>query len=105
MVEAVDEVFVTLAALPVTLKQNMTAAVFDAAALARTRAPRRTGALAASITGAQSSDGARLEVAAPYARFVQFGTRKMRAQPFVPSPAKLAAAALAFLRRQVTGIE
>ena len=45
-------------------------------------APKRTGRLAASIRLTMSGDTAKVGSDLPYARFVQFGTRYMSAQPF-----------------------
>ena len=49
----------------------------------RTRAPVDTGALRNSITVSQAEEGAQVSASIPYARFVQFGTRYMEAQPFI----------------------
>lgn len=49
------------------------------AADATRRAPRRTGRLASSVAAA----GGRVNVAAPYAPYVEYGTRRTRAQPFL----------------------
>jgi HK97 gp10 family phage protein len=49
----------------------------------RTRAPIDTGALRNSITVSAEGEGAKASAAVPYARFVQFGTRYMEAQPFI----------------------
>lgn len=50
---------------------------------ATTRAPRRTGRLAASIRVTRRPDGVDVRAGAPYAAFVEYGTRRMRAQPFM----------------------
>jgi HK97 gp10 family phage protein len=49
----------------------------------RNRAPVDTGALRNSITVSAAEEGAQVSVQVPYARFVQFGTRYMEAQPFI----------------------
>lgn len=48
----------------------------------KARAPVDTGALRNSITVSSAEEGAQVAVMVPYARFVQFGTRYMEAQPF-----------------------
>jgi HK97 gp10 family phage protein len=55
------------------------------AASARSRAPVQTGALRASIESASVSRGkeAEVRVGAPYAGFVEYGTYKMGARPFL----------------------
>jgi len=49
----------------------------------RNRAPVDTGALRNSIKVSSGEEGAQVSVTVPYARFVQFGTRYMEAQPFI----------------------
>jgi len=49
----------------------------------RQRAPVDTGALRNSIKVSSAEEGAKVTAAVPYARFVQFGTRYMEAQPFI----------------------
>jgi HK97 gp10 family phage protein len=49
----------------------------------RNRAPVDTGALRNSVTVSAEGEGAKVAVMVPYARFVQFGTRYMEAQPFI----------------------
>ena len=49
----------------------------------RKRAPVDTGALRDSITVSEVEEGAQVSASVPYARFVQFGTRYMEAQPFI----------------------
>ena len=49
----------------------------------RNRAPVDTGALRNSIAVSSAGEGAQVSVMVPYARFVQFGTRYMEAQPFI----------------------
>lgn len=49
----------------------------------RNRAPVDTGALRNSITVSSAEEGAQVSATVPYARFVQFGTRYMEAQPFI----------------------
>lgn len=46
---------------------------------AKSIAPKRTGRLRDSIR----ASGFMIEARAPYSRFVEFGTRKMKAQPFL----------------------
>ncbi len=46
------------------------------------KAPRDTGALASSIVVQSEGETAHVGPTVPYARFVQFGTRYMAAQPF-----------------------
>lgn len=50
---------------------------------ARARAPHRTGALGASIEADANEREAVLGVGVPYARFVEFGTRYVRARQFM----------------------
>lgn len=52
------------------------------------RAPRDTGALAASIVVEMEGDTAHVGPTVPYARFVEFGTRYMEGQPFVSEAAE-----------------
>jgi HK97 gp10 family phage protein len=49
----------------------------------RAKAPVDTGALRNSITVSSAEEGAQVAATVPYARFVQFGTRYMEAQPFI----------------------
>jgi HK97 gp10 family phage protein len=49
----------------------------------RAKAPVDTGALRNSITVSEAEGGAQVSAMVPYARFVQFGTRYMGAQPFI----------------------
>ena len=49
----------------------------------RKRAPVDTGALRDSIRVSAAKEGAQVSANVPYARFVQFGTRYMEAQPFI----------------------
>jgi HK97 gp10 family phage protein len=49
----------------------------------RNRAPVDTGVLRNSITVSSAEEGAQVSATVPYARFVQFGTRYMEAQPFI----------------------
>ena len=58
---------------------------------ARSKAPRRTGALVGSIAGASSREGAEIRAGSStvdYAGYVEFGTRWTRAQPFLRSAAE-----------------
>lgn len=55
----------------------------DVAEEARDRAPRRTGRLAASIGVADEGDTVVVQATAPYAAYVELGTRKMRAEPYL----------------------
>ncbi|MHB1910223.1 MAG: HK97-gp10 family putative phage morphogenesis protein [Nitrososphaerales archaeon] len=54
-----------------------------AAGAAQSNAPVRTGFLQASIQMIQTDDGCYVTAGAGYAGFVEFGTRKMSAQPFL----------------------
>ena len=56
---------------------------------AATAAPHRTGRLAGSIRTRSNADGASIDVGAPYGRFVEYGTRYMRARPYL-TPASAA---------------
>jgi len=60
-----------------------TAAAAMLARQAASSAPRRTGRLAGSIRTRADATGASVDVAAPYGRFVEYGTRYMRAQPYL----------------------
>ena len=53
------------------------------AADAKRRAPHRTGALAGSIAATSSSDGANIAAGARYARYVEYGTRRRAARPYL----------------------
>ena len=53
----------------------------------RARAPVDTGAMRNSITVRLTGEGAQVAVLVPYARFVEFGTRYMDAQPFMDESA------------------
>lgn len=55
----------------------------EAANRARSRAPVRTGRLRGSIQTLTASAESKVQVTAPYAGYVEFGTRRMRAQPFL----------------------
>ena len=61
---------------------NATAGEIIASA-ARTRAPRRTGALAASVAAEPERDGVAIVAGERYAPFVEYGTRTMRAEPYI----------------------
>lgn len=53
----------------------------------KAHAPRRTGAMAGSIVVEVEGDTAHVGPTVPYARFVNFGTRYMSAQPFATDAA------------------
>jgi HK97 gp10 family phage protein len=57
------------------------------ASAARSRAPRRTGALAATVRAAPDRDGSTITAGEPprvgYALFVEYGTGNMRAEPYM----------------------
>lgn len=55
----------------------------DVAAEARTRAPVRTGELRDSITVQEGDGGVQVVAAAPYAAYVELGTRHMPAEPYL----------------------
>lgn len=69
--------------------QDLSPAHQDAAELlerqASTKAPRRSGQLAAAFGTRVTASSAELLNTAPHARFVQFGTRHMDATPFMPT--------------------
>jgi HK97 gp10 family phage protein len=67
-----------LAAAPVAAEAGGRVLAADMAA----KAPRDTGALAASIVVETEGETAHVGSTLPYARFVQFGTQYMAAQPF-----------------------
>jgi HK97 gp10 family phage protein len=53
---------------------------------ARADAPRQSGKLASTVRGARATRKAVVRAGgakAPYARYVEFGTRKMRARPYL----------------------
>jgi len=50
---------------------------------ARRTAPKRTGRLSRSITPAAQGNTARVSAAAPYGVFMEYGTSRMRARPFM----------------------
>lgn len=50
---------------------------------AEARAPRRTGALAASITSHRIKDGVETTVGVDYGAYVEYGTSDTPAQPFL----------------------
>lgn len=54
----------------------------EVARLAGPRTPRRSGRLASSVSVAAEGTQARIRWGVGYAVFVNFGTRRMRAQPF-----------------------
>lgn len=91
--------------LPSELRRELER-LFDEAAThgtqtARRLAPVRTGRLRASIIGRrQSILGYTLEASAPYAGYVEFGTRYTRARPFMRPGAE---AVRSYLRRAVRG--
>ena len=55
----------------------------EVASVAAGLAPKRTGKLADSIGSVRTADGASITAHASYALFVELGTRKMRAQPYL----------------------
>jgi len=58
------------------------------------KAPKRTGKLASSIRVTQQGDTAFVGADVPYARFVEFGTTFMAAQPFEEEAADETATAI-----------
>jgi len=72
-----------LPAIATTLKSNadriQTTTAAQIAKLARERAPRRTGLLRLSTSSAKNIASSKVF----YARYQEFGTRHMRAQPFL----------------------
>lgn len=50
---------------------------------ARSGAPKRTGRLSRSVTPSAQGNTARVSASAPYGVYVEFGTRRMRARPFL----------------------
>lgn len=54
----------------------------------RIRAPKDTGALAASITVEMDGETAKIGPTVPYAPFVEFGTRYMEGQAFMAEAAE-----------------
>jgi hypothetical protein len=73
-----------LLAVPVALDQELQATATSAARDASAAAPKRSGLLAASVFTAQAGAGAyAIGASVPYARFVLFGTRRQRANPFL----------------------
>jgi hypothetical protein len=73
-----------LLAVPVALDAELAVTVETARRDASAAAPKRTGRLAASVFTAQAGANAyALGATAPYARFVLFGTRRERANPFL----------------------
>lgn len=74
-----------LAGLPTTVQTNLGQVVIEAGQEAQATAPTRTGGLRSSVF-ARSIDGGRevvLGAAVRYAPYVFFGTRRMRANPFL----------------------
>lgn len=67
--------------------QDWAAVNADAAAKvevdAKRRAPHRTGALGHSISAASDQGGAQVAAIARYARYVEYGTRRSPARPFL----------------------
>lgn len=57
-------------------------------AAARARTPVRTGLLRASITVRSETDGASVGTSVRYAPYVNFGTRYVRARPFLTDAAE-----------------
>jgi HK97 gp10 family phage protein len=73
-----------LAAMP---RGTHAAAANVAAARTRANAPRRTGRLVGSVGVQVTGSGASVTVGAPYAAFVEYGTRYMRGRRFVSAAA------------------
>jgi HK97 gp10 family phage protein len=65
------------------LRPAMSTIARQAAAQARLSAPRRTGRLSRSIDAEAGRARASVVAAAPYSRYVAYGTRRMRAHPFM----------------------
>lgn len=77
-------------------------AVFDIEARAKAAAPVKTGFLKSSIQGSTSGLQGRVDAQAEYAVFVEFGTRRMSARPFlVPAAEAVRASLNAAMRRIV----
>ncbi len=83
VIVGLPEAMAKVAAIPVVAEVSGEAALeagkIQMAAAARALAPRRTGALAASIIPVAEGVAALQE----YGRYVEFGTRYMDAQPFM----------------------
>lgn len=78
------------AALPDKTKAVVAKAAFDIEAQAKNRVPVDTGALKNSITTDFENDGLTAVVAPhmEYAAFVEYGTRRMSAQPYMTPAAE-----------------
>ena len=82
----------------------VTKAAFDVEAQAKALAPVDTGALKSSIQAQPEGDlAARVDVGAEYGIYVEFGTRKMRAQPFLEPAAEQVKPSFEAAMRQVAG--
>jgi HK97 gp10 family phage protein len=64
-------------------------------AIAKARAPKRTGRLAASIRTVRDGDGAAVVAEVPYSAFQEYGTRHHAPQAFMRPAAKAGAPAVA----------
>ena len=65
------------------MTQASTTAAQAVTADAKSKAPRRTGRLAASIVGEGRRNTARVTAGAPYAAYVEFGTARVPARPYM----------------------
>ena len=87
--EGVEDLIKKVKKLPQESQKKVAKVVVDYALKiqnsAKKRAPVRTGNLRRSITAVFDYDylGAWITAYAPYADFVEFGTRKMKAQPYL----------------------
>lgn len=79
----VDRLREAIAKFPVAVSAAVKKSAFDIQDTAQALAPVDTGYLAGSITSTIEKFYAEIEPAAEYAAYVEFGTRKMEAQPFM----------------------
>jgi hypothetical protein len=83
-VNEVDSLFRTLDGLPELVHADLAQVAQDAARMAAAMAPLRTGRLRANVYAERPAAGQFLITAAvPYASYVIFGTRYVRAHPFL----------------------
>ena len=84
MIKGLDSLQVKLNSLSqVETEKSLMEGAERLAALIRDNAPVQTGNMRNSVAAANSPDGALVSVDAPYAFFVEYGTSRMPAQPFV----------------------
>lgn len=75
--------FDQLAKLPDALKVELERTASDAMSQAQALAPVRTGRMRASIAIERYPGGVTLKAGKFYSRFVEWGTKKMKAEPFM----------------------